>query len=132
MNKMVKFFDMIPFLGVGFDLIPRTDLQRYRFNCFSSPNNTASHAVMRCYIREKARLGEAVIHLHQPAYRLTGGKEVEPFAPYPTLLSCISPRGEHCFCRAQRLGRVERSTRLLTSAGPSLYRTVWYLSAEGG
>lgn len=82
MNKMVKFFDMIPFLGVGLDLIPRADLQRYRFNCFSSPNNTASHAVMRCYIREKARLGEGVIHFHQPAYRLTGGKRVEPFAPY--------------------------------------------------
>lgn len=63
--------------------ILRDDLQRYRFNCFSSPNNTASHAVMRCYIREKARIGEGVIHFHQPAYRLTGGKRVEPFTPYP-------------------------------------------------
>lgn len=62
--------------------ILRADLQRYRFNCFSFPNNTASHAVMRCHIREKARLGEGVTHFHQPAYRLTGGEEVEPFAPY--------------------------------------------------
>lgn len=84
MNEMVKFFDMIPFSALGLTLpISRTDLQRYRFNCFSSPNNTASHAVMRCHIREKARLCEAVIHFHQPAYRLTGGKEVEPFTPYP-------------------------------------------------
>lgn len=63
--------------------ILRADLQRYRFDCFLSPNNTASYAVMRCHIREKARLGEGVTHLHQPAYRLTGGKRVEPFAPYP-------------------------------------------------
>lgn len=70
-----KVFDMIPFSALGLTLgISRADLQRYRFNCFSSPNNTASHAVMRCHIREKARLGESVIHFHQPAYRLTGGE----------------------------------------------------------
>lgn len=87
MNKMVNFFDTIPFSALGLTLgISRTDLQRYRFNCFLSPNNTASHAVMRCYIREKARLGEAVIHLHQPAYRLTGGEKSR--AIRALLLSC--------------------------------------------